>query len=630
MLCPTCRCEYKSVRAGCPNCGRRRAANPSPFAMRGEEAPAERRARGRSMPGGYAGPEGRDGHSEPPAPRAESMPAAEPAGRVYGAGNVPAGPIYVRKPRERAARASVQRKVPLRRRGPRVGIIILGVLGVLLAALTAGGFFLTRTPDGQLQMAVWGWDNAPNEAYWRLGEIQMRENLTEEAVISFEKAFGFDQENESEPNVEGILNLARAYERVGKGADAMALYTSLMDEIAPERPEAYERMARIYEGEERHSEAVEMMERGHDATGSDLFTRMIRDYAPDPPYPSTFGGRFNKETRTKLISLEGTTIQYTLDDQPAPKNTPEPDAVDTKDPLRFGKVYEEEDLIFGEGTTRVRAVAIHQNGVPSKEMDETYTVVFPTPNAPRANHAPKEYDYQPNVQLFADKGIVEIHYTIDGTPATRNSPLYTGPIKLPLGKSTLRAIAIDHRGKESYEMSVSYKVKGATKKIFNKEDVFDKLALMKTTYEQFERTYGAPRHLEQIESSGQDKLFRADYGFGYACFVQAGDADKKLLYELMVEGGSIKGPRKISIGDSEDKVLGAFRDMGSQANERGERVLYKGETEGNLGTYTLEEDGGFAAHYYYPRDKNDYVELSFYFQNGRVTRMHWLRYVGDV
>ncbi len=675
VLCPICQREYKSVRTGCPVCGKGEAVRRSSYPLaeaappiddemrtewNGEtytqyyreslDLPPARRERRHARAeqdtspgkGGAAraefAPLGSSGRSEPPEPLWEEEPAVERKGRVYGPEDMPSGPIYVRRPQERPMRASLQRKVQLRRRGPRLGIILLSVLLVLVVAAGTAGYFLTQSSDGQMLMAVWGWSNAPNEAYWRLGEIKLRDGLMDEALENFMKASEADEKN-GIYNVEGKLNIATAYERTGRQPDAIAIYQEIKDKY-PERIESYQRMYYIYKDEGEHSKAIAMLEEGRDKTKQDVFTRMIKEYAPDPPYASEYGERFTMETQITLKSVEGTIIKYTLDTNPISKETkatsepsttsdpavtPEPDPMD---PLLYGKVYEGEEILFGEGTTRLRAVAVQQNGVPSKELDEVYTVIFPTPNAPKANVASGEYERPPNVSLVKEKGIVEIHYTIDGSQATPASPLYTGPIRLPLGKSTLRAIAIDHRGKVSYEMSVSYKVKGAVKLMFRKEDVFDKLALMKTTYEQFERAYGKPKKFEQIDIGGPADLFRAEYNFGYASFIQVDASGKKVLYELSVESGNITGPRKISIGDSESKVISAFRDMGGQANERGERTLYNNGMD-SIGTYKLGEDGNFAAHYYYPRDKNDYVELSFYFQNDKVVRMYWLRYTGD-
>jgi hypothetical protein len=274
-------------------------------------------------------------------------------------------------------------------------------------------------------------------------------------------------------------------------------------------------------------------------------------------------------------------------------------------------------------------VAVQQNGVPSKEMEETYKVVFPIPSPPKANVAPGTYDYAPTVTLRADKGIASIHYTLDNTQATKESTQFTGPFKLQNGKTTLRAVAVDHRGKVSYEMNREYMVKGSVKKMFNSSDVFDNLSLMRTTYDRFTRAYGKPRSYDKVESDWSDGLYRAQYSFGYAGFMTQTDADEAVLYELVVESGNIKGPRGIQIGTSEDKVLSSFQDRGGQVLESGERLLYNNNLD-SIGVYKLEEDGSFAARYYHPREKkkNEFIELSFYFRQGKVARMHWLWYAG--
>ncbi len=567
------------------------------------------------------------GRSGPPV-RMAPEPVIERPGRVYGVGDAPEGPVYVRKPPERPVRASVQRRVSLNRCGPRIGLILLIVLAVVGLGAGTAWYFLTTTQDGQLYLAERGWKGVPIEAFWRLGESKMREGYVAEAIDAFKKAYKDEKDKGDTPNVEGILALANAYERDGKMEDAIALYTDLMGTTSPNHPEAYVRMYRIYKDAGDHANAVAMLETGRDKTGQDSFNKLIHEYSPNAPYADPKGDRSEKEVYVTIKAVEGVTIKYTLDDRKPTKETVEAEE-DLYDPVKYGKVYEGEEFFLGEGTTRIRAVAVQENGVPSKEMDETYTVVFPTPDAPTANVASGTYDYAPNVKITAKNDKWAIYYTVDNTVPTINSTRYTGPVKLPKGLCYLRAIAVDLRGKVSYEMNVEYDVKVPVKKSFNADDRFDKLVLMKTTYDQFVRAYGKPLKYEQIDIGSEDEKYRADYDFGYACFLQVEAAGKSVLYELMVESGGIVGPRKITIGSEQDKVIAAFRDMGGQERENGERLLYDNNLN-SIGVYRLGEDGNYAAHYYYPRDKkNEFVEVAFYFQRDQVVRMHWVRYIGD-
>jgi tetratricopeptide (TPR) repeat protein len=494
---------------------------------------------------------------------------------------------------------------PLGKPRVRVGFIILFVLLAFAAAGTMGYVVLTQSIEGQMQLAAWGYQTTP-EAYWRLGESQLREFYVGLALETLQTAYAMQPDN-----VDGCLLLGTAYERNSQPEKAEALYKQLLT-TAPLSPTAYTRLAGMYRDQERHQDALTIMEQGYEQTGSETFTTMIQEYAPSAPEPSQIGGRSNQQIHLTIKAAEGCTIHYTLDGA---------------DPLEFGQLYTGE-MVFDEGSVRVRAIAVQQNGVPSKEMDETYTVIYPTPNAPKANVASGQYEKAPLVSLRADEGTVAIYYTIDNTPPTIHSPLYTGPIRLPLGNCNLRAIAVDGRGKVSYEMNISYKVKGAVKKMFNKDDAFEGLDLMKTTYDQFVRAYGEPGKYEQVDAGAPQDTYRADYHFGYACFIQVEAGGKAVLYELSTTSAQMAGPRKLQVGDSEEKVLSAFRDYGGPSNDKGERVLYN-NNDNSLGTYTLESDGTFAAHYYYPRAKNEYAELSFYFQKGAVARIHWLRYMGE-
>ncbi len=557
------------------------------------------------------------GHSLPPPLEERPEPPTGRPGRIHGAGSAPTGPIYVRKPREHVpAHASVQRKVSIPKRGMRLGLVLISVFLLLATVVGVAGYLLTRTIEGQMLTATWGWESAPADAYWRLGENRLRDGDIFDAFEPLLKAYAMDPQN-----VEGCLLLARAYQMDGRIVDATNIYSKLKEEIAPQHPDAYRQLALMYQAEGSHAQAVAMMEEGLEKTGMETFQTMIREYSPEPPDADPPGQRFKKDTKVTLRSTPGTIIKYVLgaEDDPAGEK---------------GILYEDKPILLTEGTTQIRAVAIlEESGVPSKQMSEIYVIVYPKPNAPHANVSGGEYDRQREVEIFPHpddakktrEKPLEIRYTLDDTRVTEQSALYTGPIRIPLGRSTLRAVVIDERGKMSNEMLVTYKVKGATKKIFGKTDVFGKLALMKTTYEQFTRTYGEPKSYTKLDHES-DTLYRADYDFGYACFIET--QEKQLLYELSVESGNIEGPRGITIGTDEEDAIALFRDQGGTASDSGDRVLYKND-DNTLAFYKGDGSGNFGAHYCYRRAVNDYVELAFYFQDGRVSRMHWLRYVGS-
>ncbi len=584
------------------------------------------------------------GQSDPPPLRTQErqervrpIPPEQPA-RV--------GPVRVRRVPERARPKTTDRKVSLYQSRVNIGMLLLLVLVSLLVVAGVGYLVLTRSPAGQMQLAAWGYE-APASAYWQLGDSQLREGYVSKALEYFQKA------SEMEPGkVDGLLLMGTAYERDGQQEKAIELYKSLIDPlredatdeekaalpkdraapIAPGHPEAYARLATMLRDENKHSEALAMMELGYEKTGAEQFTNMIHNYAPQQPEPSKIGARYNEEITLELKSLDECKILYTRD-----SNLDK--AEFGKNPALYGTEYTE-PLAIGEGTVRVLAVAVQENGVPSKVMDETYTVLYPTPNAPKANIAPGKYEKAPLVSLRPGETeeekknktkmptIVEIHYTVDNTPATKYSPLYETPIRLGLGKTVLRAIAVDERGKVSYEMNVSYEVKGAVKPMFKKEDVFSGLELMKTTMDQFTKAHGQPDSSEPTDDIGGHAAIKASYGWGHAVFVETEEGGKPVLCELTTTSTSFTGPRGLKVGDSSEKIIESFRDYGGPTNDKGERVLYNNGLD-NLGVYKQEDDGSYAIHYYYPRSKNEYAELSFYLKDGVAKSVSWLRYLGN-
>lgn len=79
--------------------------------------------------------------------------------------------------------------------------------------------------------------------------------------------------------------------------------------------------------------------------------------------------------------------------------------------------------------------------------------VVPRPEAPSASH--QSGAYTGSIQLTLTAGSAEIHYTLDGSVPTAESPLYTGPITLSSGTHTIRAVAV-RNGEMSAEWTGSF------------------------------------------------------------------------------------------------------------------------------------------------------------------------------
>ena len=78
-----------------------------------------------------------------------------------------------------------------------------------------------------------------------------------------------------------------------------------------------------------------------------------------------------------------------------------------------------------------------------------------------------------------------------------------------------------------------------------------------------------------------------------------------------------------------EDVLSAFRDAGGEENTKGVRNLYtlNMTNTGALGILTRTGEGEYHIGYYYHMDTGAWLELSYYSENGLITRMEWMWYM---
>ncbi|HIS95297.1 MAG TPA: chitobiase/beta-hexosaminidase C-terminal domain-containing protein [Candidatus Ventricola gallistercoris] len=647
MICPNCGRELPDTARVCPSCNavqrvarRRRAEADVPDAQQRvrvsrrvmpqqEEAMHEREQTGEQNTGTV---------STPNRSRRE-----EPHRTAPSAGHVPAGltkqaarsRVQVRHVRH--APDNIRRKVdaspvllapPIYQKShKRLLRVVFLILLMALFVFSAGGYMLLRTEDGQQLMAQWGWSLARTDAYVTLGKELYDQAYYTRALEALDVAI------EREPqNVDALIIMAQAYTELGRVEEAKAIYESLINEIAPAHPSAYRNLIKIYQQEGYNAEALALMRQASEnATSTQEFEVMLREYTPEAPKISHTGGRYTDEIDVTIEIPEGETVYYTTDGT---------------DPSESGMVYTEGTVIHvEEGKLTVKAIAFTENGTPSEQIEEDYTVIIPTPAAPKANYASGKYKYAPKVSLRAgeekDDGnkspIVAIYYTLDGRQATTESTLYNPdePIQLPIGKSTLRAIAVAANGKISYEMTVTYEVEGNLKKMFASSDTFKNMELYKTGYNTFTKAWGTPETYELLpEEQWYDpemESYEAVYSWGTARFVIKTEGGSPVLYALDTTSTEMTAPRSTKVGMEGAEVMDKFRDLGQAAlDDDGNRLLYNWNSANvQFGTYRLESDGRYALHYYYPVDDNNtiFVELSYYLdEEGNVERVVWQRY----
>lgn len=506
--------------------------------------------------------------------------------------------------------------------------IIFLILLLALFVCAAGGYMLFQTENGQRMMAQWGWEIANTSAYVTLGREYVEQAYFTRAIEKLSVAI------EREPdNVDALVLMAQAQTELGQIEEAKRIYTSLIEEIAPAHPSAYRKLIEIYEKEEYYAEALALTRQAQEATGANEFTVMLREKTPASPTFSQNEGKYINEIDVTISVPEGQTVFY---------------STDGTDPSESGLVYQPGTKIhIAEGKMTIKAIGFTENGTPSEQISANYTVVIPTPAAPKANYASGPYKKSFKVTLRAGDDeetslntspIVAFYYTLDGRQATTESTLYTGPIQIPIGDSTLRAIAVAENGKVSYEMKVTYSVEGNLKNMFNSKDTFKNMELFKTGYKTFTKNWGAPESYELLpEEEWYDpemESYEAVYSWGTARFVM-NKGGNPVLYALDTQNAKMTAPRSTKVGMTAEEIMEKFRDLGHpERDELGNRLLYNYDSAGlQFGTYRCEADGSYAIHYYYPvgEKKDIFVELSYYLDEEKnVQRIVWQRYLSEL
>lgn len=440
-----------------------------------------------------------------------------------------------------------------------IRFMFLGVF--LVSCLIAIFFFFKKTEQGQVILARKFKADNP-QAYWIVGEEFLNAGDTVNSIRALTMA-----DDKDPNNADGILLLASAYEAAGLPAQAESMYWRVIKEISPQRPEPYRYLYRMLMAQKRLPEVAQILRLGFENTGIGTFSEQLADLLPSSPELSLAGGRYNSEKTVKISSPQGYDIYYIMDDG---------SGVLPQD----GKLYNGEEIKIPEGASKLRAVCTSLNLV-SEPVEAKYILIYPSPSAPNANLASGTYSTKKSVSLRIpheekDKDLV-IHYTIDGSIPTENSPIFDGtPIVMPSGRVNLKAFSQNSRGKISNLREIDYKfdVKPFLNKVYNEEDKFYGIVVYDTSPEKIQEQFGAANSVKDskfnIVKDFKSKIY--NFSWGSAEFVLVSNQWK--LAKIEMNKKIAEGPRGLNIGSSEAEVVAAFKDMGQLPNLDGSRGLY--------------------------------------------------------
>ena len=618
MICDHCGNFIPDGSAVCPQCGKALSRRPreSGAAARRQGRPDRQR-------------EGRLGSYMPTVDNPPLTPneSYAPPRRTGSEGLRPVSMNTGMQPRQIGPRPTGR---PLKRHPHRLMInwaLLWTVLAVVVMVAVIGAYaFLRFTDAGQLIMARMGRDANAN-AMWKYGQELLDQGYLDRSVAAFEKAY--ELEPEREDIYDRLLQLADAYEAAGRLGDAEAVYVKIYTDIAEDDPEVYRQVMRLMEGQGRQMELAALLKLAYEKTGDSYFRRERDQLLPSMPTASKEAGPIKYEQDIQLLSAEDYDIYYILSDE---GELPED-----------GTLYTE-PIHLGEGSHVVRAVAVSSDLI-SDEMRIQYSISLPRPAAPYASLAPGPYEKRQRIWLklikTEDQELLEqkrllsdqeeeilkklnditIYYTLDSQTPTSNSPIYTGdPFLLPLGPSTVKAVAVNGFGKVSNVMERTYDIKKPFKLYFSDSDNFSDFTIMVTEKDAFIRKFGTPnseREIEDENMEGQCQLLT--YAWGEARFFMTDRG--YVIYAFETNSQNVVGPEKTKIGMSETDVTSLFRDMGMEHNQDGSRSLYYDKQNRKYAMMYHLSPTNDRIDYSYVRQDSLVVTLSYYLQDHRVIRM---------
>lgn len=142
-----------------------------------------------------------------------------------------------------------------------------------------------------------------------------------------------------------------------------------------------------------------------------------------------------EEIQALELTGTGTAIYYTTDGT---------------DPTQNSLKYTE-PIRLDEGVTEIRAISVNEKGIPSLVARKTYTIEFPIEDAPSVTPSTGSYDTVQSIEIVVPENY-EGYYTTDGSdpdPSSSTTVKYTGPITMPEGSITFKAVLVNKKGRIS-------------------------------------------------------------------------------------------------------------------------------------------------------------------------------------
>lgn len=112
-------------------------------------------------------------------------------------------------------------------------------------------------------------------------------------------------------------------------------------------------------------------------------------------------------------------------------------------------------LILESGEYQVAALFVNDYGIESEVARSWYVINLVVPDPPELLLYSGNFHVPTMIEVTVPENGT-VHYTMDGSNPTKDSPKYTGPISMPLGRSNFKFITVSEEGVSSEIVSRSF------------------------------------------------------------------------------------------------------------------------------------------------------------------------------
>lgn len=263
--------------------------------------------------------------------------------------------------------------------------------------------------------AIWGIYSYNSEKYQAdRGAYYARLAKYDKAISCYNRALELDSDN-----IDLMFSLAEVYLLKNNKIEYEYLLRNIARNSAASTEQlesAYGRLIAIYRAREDYQTINDLLL----SCDSELILSTYRNYIARTPEFSIKEGYYASIQPLNLTAFGTGKIYYTMDGT---------------EPTESSAAYTA-PIILEKGDYVITAYFVNDKGISSGIVTKEYHIEIDEIPAPDVSVPSGEYSFPINIEVSGEEG--EIYYSMDGSDPTYSSSAYTGPIPMPLGRSSFK------------------------------------------------------------------------------------------------------------------------------------------------------------------------------------------------